>query len=139
MKIKGYTNGYYDMFHIGHLNLIRKAAAMCDQLIVGVISDEECLKNKGQLPVIPLKDRLEIVGNIKGVSIAVPVYKDDKFDEWQAHGFNILFVGSDHKDTPLWIENEKKLSRYDVDVIYLPYTQGISSSEIRKKIKVENV
>ncbi len=135
--IVGYTNGYYDMFHIGHLNLLQRASKMCDRLIVGVISDEECRRKKGVTPVIPLEQRLRIVSNIYRVGLAVPVYDDNKLIEWERYKYNILFVGSDHKDTATWQAWEQALRQKRVNVIYLPYTKETSSTLIKERIVEE--
>ena len=137
MKLKGYMQGYYDMFHVGHLNVIKRAAKLCDELTVGVMIDEECLRNKGHLPTIPFKDRIEIIKNIKGVHDAVPVYEDDILKDWDPGDFKIVFICEVHRTKPGWEETAKRLSKEGVTIIYMPYTYGISSSGIRDRIKNE--
>ena len=132
--IIGYTNGYFDLFHIGHLNLLRRAKSLCDTLMVGVISDEECQKRKGKTPIIPLKDRYSIVSEIACVDRAYIVDLDDKIIEWKTYRFNKLFVGSDHQNTETWNDWEIKFKRLGVDIIYLPYTREVSSTKIKLRI-----
>lgn len=131
--IIGYTNGYFDLFHVGHLNLLQRASKLCDRLIVGVISDEECVKRKGKRPIIPFEQRLRIVDNIYRVGLAVPVYDDDKFAEWKKYRFNVLFVGSDHQEEMVWKGKNESITR----VVYLPYTKEISSTLIKERIICE--
>lgn len=131
--IIGYTNGYFDLFHVGHLRLLKRAKSLCDRLIVGVISDEQCQKQKGKTPVIPLDQRLEIVSGLACVDLAVPVFDDSKLYEWTCYKFNKLFVGSDHKIDDVWKMWENMLKNC-CDIIYLPYTQEVSSTKIKLKI-----
>jgi len=132
--IIGYTNGYFDLFHVGHLRLLKRARSLCDTLIVGVITDEECPKQKGKTPIIPLEQRLEIVSGLACVNLAVPVFCDDKEIEWRSYRFNKLFVGSDHQNTKTWNDWEIKFKRLGVDIIYLPYTREVSSTKIKLRI-----
>jgi cytidyltransferase-like protein len=133
--IVGYTNGYFDLIHVGHLSLIESSAALCDKLIVGVISDEESKKRKQKTPVIPHLQRLELVKNIVGVDVAVPVFEDDKYKEWEKFKYDILFVGQDHYGEEIWEKHEKDLIG-KAKVIYLPLVGGdnkVSTSEIIKR------
>jgi len=132
--IIGYTNGYYDILHIGHLSLLRNASALCDRLIVGVIADDECRKRKKKTPVIPLNQRLEIIRSVKYVDAAVPVYRDDKLEQYNKYHYNILFVGSDHFEEPLWIMQESGLETSGVRVIYIENVKGISTTVIKERI-----
>ena len=137
-KVIGYTTGVYDLFHIGHLNVLRNAKKHCDYLIVGVSTDEVVIKNKNKTPVIPFEDRIAIVKAIKYVDEAVPQedysieYKIKRIKELHA---NILFVGSDWQGTEKWNNIEKELAKIGVKVVYLPHTDGISSTELTAKIK----
>lgn len=125
--IIGYTAGVYDLFHIGHLNLLKNAKKHCDKLIVGVTADE-LVMYKGKKPVIPLEERIEIVKAIKFVD-EVCIQDDlNKLKAWDKFHYNILFVGDDWKGTKTWINYEQELSKRNSKVIYLPYTKGTSST-----------
>lgn len=131
--IVGYTNGYFDMFHVGHLNLLQRASKLCDRLIVGVISDDECEKRKGIRPVIPHDQRIKIISGLYRIDCVVPVWDDDKFEEWKHYKFRKLFVGSDHYGSHIWDAWEEKL-RGHCEIIYLPYTKEVSTTKIKGKI-----
>lgn len=132
--IVGYTAGVYDLFHIGHLNLLRNAKKYCDKLIVGVSTDE-LVRYKGKSPVIPLDERMEIVSAIKYVD-EVCIQDDlDKTKAWEKLHYNILFVGDDWKGKSQWNEYEKFLKSKGAKVIYLPYTKTTSSTLITKTLK----
>ena len=135
-KIIGYTTGVFDMFHIGHLNILRKAKEMCDYLIVGVSTDELVKSEKNKLPIIPFEERVEIVKSIKFVDEVVPQIDKDKIGAYIRLGkrFNRMFVGSDWKGTPQWEEYERQFAPFGVEIIYFPYTQGTSSTILREKI-----
>jgi len=130
----GYTTGVYDLFHAGHLNIIRNAKALCDKLIVGVSTDE-LVAIKGKKCVVPFEERIEIVRNLKFVDVAVPQDTVDKFEDWRHLKFDVLFVGSDWFGTPTWKEYEKKLKSVGVKVLYFPYTKGVSSTMRRATLK----
>lgn len=132
--IIGYTTGVYDMFHIGHLNILKRAKEQCDFLIVGVSTDELVLKEKNKVPIIPFGDRLEIVKAIKYVDKTVAQVDKNKLNAYHRLNFNRMFVGSDWKGTPQWDEYEKQFKPLNVKIVYLPHTDGISSTELRKKI-----
>lgn len=134
-KIIGYTAGVYDMFHIGHLNVIRRAKEHCDYLIVGVSTDELVLKEKGKTPVISYDERAEIIAALKYVDQVVPQPDKNKIDAWRRYHFNKMFVGSDWQGTPQWNEFEKQFEPLGVDIIYLPHTDGISSTKLTGVIK----
>ena len=131
----GYTTGVYDMFHIGHLNILSRAKELCDYLIVGVSTDElvKCEKNK--MPVIPFEERIAIISALKCVDKAVPQVDKNKFAAWEKYGFNKMFVGSDWQGTSQWKEYEKQFAPVGVEIIYLPHTDGISSTELTNLIK----
>lgn len=131
--IVGYTTGVYDMFHIGHLKLLQNAKAMCDKLIVGVSTDEAALY-KNKKPIITYDDRAEIVKNIKCVDAVIPQKDMDKVKACKKIHANYLFVGDDWYETDKWKIYEEELSKIGVEVIYFPYTDKISSTELRKKI-----
>lgn len=130
----GYTTGVYDMFHIGHLNILRHAKEQCDFLIVGVSTDELVEKEKHKHPVIPFEDRMAIVGAIRYVDQVVPQVDKNKFGAWEKLHFNKMFVGSDWQGTPQWQLFENQFKPVGVKIIYLPHTEGISSSALREKI-----
>lgn len=130
-EIIGYTTGVFDLFHIGHLNLLRNAKSMCDKLIVGISSDE-LVKYKHKKSVIPFKERIEIVKSIKYVDTVVGQYDMNKFEAWQKLKFDKMFVGDDWFNTDKWNKIEKQLNSVGVKIIYFPYTQGTSSTLINK-------
>lgn len=134
-QIIGYTAGVYDMFHIGHLNVIRNAKAQCDYLIVAVSTDELVQKEKNKTPVIPFEERKEIVSAIKYVDKVVPQIDKNKFGAWEKYKFDKMFVGSDWQGTPQWKKYEEQLKPYGVEIVYLPHTDGVSSTELTELIK----
>ena len=134
-RIVGYTTGVYDMFHIGHLNVIRRAKEQCDFLIVGVSTDELVQKEKAKLPVIPYEERFEIVASIKYVDQVVPQISKDKLAAWEMYRFDKMFVGSDWQGSPQWTEFEKQFSPLGVEIVYLPHTDGVSSTALTEVIK----
>ncbi len=129
--VVGYTTGVFDLFHIGHLNLLRNAKSMCDQLIVGVTTDD-LVAYKKKRAVIPFEERIEIVRRIQYVDSAVPQETMDKMEAWKQHRFDVMFVGDDWKNTPKWKEFEKQFSAVGVRIVYFPYTQGTSSTLINQ-------
>lgn len=134
MKI-GYTTGVFDLFHIGHLNLIRNAKKECDYLIVGVTTDKEAFKLKKKLPIIPFDERLEIVKSIKYVDEVYVENDSDKVKAWEKLKFHIIFKGTDWKGSHKWNEYEKKFSDRNVNVHYFPYTTSTSSTKLRVLIE----
>lgn len=136
MKIIGYTAGVFDMFHIGHLNLLRRAKEQCDYLIVAVSSDELVKKYKDKLPIIPFEDRKKIVEAIRYVDEVVVQENRDKCAAYDKYHFDKMFVGDDWKDDPKFRKvDEYMKSKGNKGVIYLSYTKGISSSILRDKIE----
>jgi len=133
-KIIGYTSGVFDLFHIGHLNLLMNANSMCDQLIVGVTTDK-LVAYKNKKAVIPFQERLEIVRSIKYVDAAVTQENMDKFEMWERLKFNVLFVGDDWFNTPKWKEIEEKFKDVGVKVVYFPYTKNTSSTILNKTLE----
>lgn len=132
-KIIGYTTGVYDLFHIGHLNLLRNAKSMCDHLIVGVTSDE-LVQYKYKIAVIPFSERIEIVRNVKFVDTVVGQYDMDKFAAWKKLKFNVLFVGDDWYDTEKWKEYEEQFKAVNVEIKYIPYTRGTTSTLLNEAL-----
>lgn len=133
--IIGYTTGVYDMFHIGHLNILRRAKEQCDYLIVGVSTDELVEHDKHKTPIIPFGERCAIVEAIKYVDQVVPQPDKNKLEAWERYHFNKMFVGSDWKGTEAWIGFENQFLPLGVDIVYLDHTDGISSTLLREKIE----
>ena len=128
----GYTQGVYDMFHIGHLNILNNAKNYCDYLIVGVNSDELVAHYKHKVPVIHQEERRIIVENIKAVDACEVVDTLDKVDNYKRFHFDAIFIGDDWKGNPRWQKTEEDLKPYGVDVVYLPHTEGVCSTDLRK-------
>lgn len=133
--IIGYTAGVYDLFHIGHLNLLRNAKSMCDKLIVGVKSDEMVAKKKKGGATIPFEERIEIIRNLKCVDVAVPMYELDIIGEAKKVKANIIFVGDDWYESERWESYERELKESNIEIIYFPYTKKISSTILQEKLK----
>lgn len=129
----GYMDGTFDMFHVGHLNMIETAKKYCDYLIVAVHGDE-VVKERKPAPIIGERDRRRIVAAIKGVDQAEITRFRDKRKLWDLYHFDVIFIGDDYKGTKRWDKFEADLREVGTDVIYVPYTQGISTSEIRRRI-----
>lgn len=134
---RGYTTGVYDLFHIGHLNLLKNAKSYCDYLIVGVTVDE-LVSYKNKTAVIPFEERRAIVEAIKYVDEAIAQTDLDKVAAWEKLHYDVLFVGDDWKGKPNWIAYEKALAEKGVDVVYFPYTKHISSTKLREKLNITN-
>ncbi len=132
--IIGYTAGVYDLFHIGHLNLLKNAKGLCDKLIVGVTVDD-LVEYKGKRSLIPFEDRIEIVRSIRYVDAAVPQYDMDKLTMCKKLGASILFVGDDWYGTEKWKEYESNFAQCGIKIIYFPYTKGVSSTKITEALK----
>lgn len=136
----GYTAGVFDMFHIGHLNLLRQAKEHCDILVVGINSDELVESYKHKKTIISQEQRRDIVASIRYVDKAVIVTTLDKLDAWEKYKFDALFIGDDWKGSERWNETETKMSEVGVDVVYLSRTRGISSTNLREKLhRIDNV
>ena len=127
----GYTQGVYDMFHVGHLRLLNHAKEKCDFLIVGVNSDRLVESYKGKTPVINQEERKEIVANIKAVDQCVIATTLDKMEVWKDLHFDAIFIGDDWKGNARWEQTRVDLSKIGVDVVFLPHTDGISSTMLR--------
>jgi glycerol-3-phosphate cytidylyltransferase len=130
----GYAAGAFDLFHIGHLNILRLAKQRCDHLIAGVVSDEMLRQTKNVDPVIPLVERLEIVRAIKYVDEARAEVVPDKLDTWRELGFDIFFKGDDWKGTAKGKRLEAEFAKVGVEVIYFPYTMHTSSTILRQAL-----
>jgi glycerol-3-phosphate cytidylyltransferase len=130
----GYAPGAHDLFHIGHLNLLRRAKEHCEYLIAGVVADDVLIKHKGVTPVIPLAERMEIVRNIRFVDTAHAATTNDKVEIWKDLKFNVLFKGSDWQGTERGNKLERDFAALGVELVYLPYTLSTSSSALRKTL-----
>lgn len=134
----GYTTGVYDMFHIGHLNILRRAKEQCDYLIVGVSTDELVMTEKQKTPIIPFSERCAIVSAIKYVDRVVPQVDKNKFAAWEKYRFDKMFVGSDWKGTEAWKKYEQQFAPLGVEIVYLDHTDGISSTILRNKLNEQH-
>ncbi len=134
MTVIGYAPGAYDLFHIGHLNLLRHARRHCDRLIAGVVSDEMLLRSKGRLPVVPLAERLEIVRSVRFVDDVHAEVLPDKLDTWRQVGFHVLFKGDDWRGTPKGLALERDMAEVGVEIRYFPYTVHTSSTLLRQAL-----
>jgi|TARA_B110000908_G_C10255583_1_gene455210 glycerol-3-phosphate cytidylyltransferase len=132
--IIGYTTGVFDLFHVGHLNLLKNAKGLCDKLVVGVTTDE-LVSYKNKRAVIPFDERLDIVRNIKLVDVVVPQDSMDKIEAWNKIKFDVMFVGDDWYDTPKWKELDEKFKSLGVKIVYFSYTKGTSSTLINKTLE----
>ena len=132
MKKIGYTTGVFDLFHIGHLNILKRARLECDHLIVGVTNDELCESAKNQKPFIQFQERMDLVEAVKYVDEVVPQTSYDKVEAWNNLKFDKMFVGDDWKGTDQWNQIEKEFSQFGVEIIYFPYTTHTSSTILRK-------
>lgn len=135
--IIGYTTGVYDMFHIGHLNILRRAKDMCDYLVVGVTTDNLCFKRKNKYPIICENDRVAIVEAIKYVDKVILQTDMDKLNAVKEIGANRVFVGSDWKGTDAWNKYEEEFAKVGCTVVYLSHTDGISSTILREKLEAK--
>lgn len=129
----GYTSGVYDLFHIGHLNLLRNAKGMCDKLIVGVTTDE-LVSYKNKKAVIPHNERMEIIKAVKYVDAVIPQEDMDKFEMWKKLKFDVMFVGDDWYESDKWKDLEKQFNEVNVRIVFFPYTKGTSSTLINQTL-----
>lgn len=132
----GYTTGVFDLFHVGHLNILKRAKEQCETLIVGVSTDELVEEYKNKRPVIPFQERMEIVAGIKYVDKVIAQQTKDKFAAWEHLLFNVMFVGDDWKGNALFNEVETKFSEVGVEIVYFPYTKGVSSTIVKEKMRL---
>ena len=131
----GYTTGVFDLFHVGHLNVLKKAKARCEKLIVGVTTDELSISHKGTRPVIPYVERREIVNSISYVDIVVPQTSMDKFAAFKALHFDAMFVGDDWQGSQAWNDYERQFAEVGVNIFYLPYTNHTSSTILQAELE----
>jgi len=132
--IVGYTAGVYDLFHVGHLNILRNARSMCDRLIVGVSTDELIVARKGRQPVIPFEERVEIVRSVKYVDVVVAQEDMDKIGMWERLKFAVMFVGDDWHNSDKWRDYDRQFREVGVRIVYFPYTVHTSSSTLREAL-----
>ena len=131
----GYTAGVFDLFHVGHLNLIERCKEMCDYLIIGVCDDDYVRNIKKKEPVIKEDDRVRILNALKAVDEAVLVnyeITDNKMLALDKFKFDVLFSGDDWKGTERYLKTEEQFAKVGVAIEYLPYTHGVSSSQIKE-------
>ena len=137
----GYTTGVFDMFHIGHLNILKRSKEQCDYLIVGVSTDEVVKSYKNKTPIIPFEERIAIVSELKCVNLAVPQTSMNKMEAWEKYHFDALFHGSDWKGSNMYNKLIEEFSAVGVDVVFLPHTENVSStllSEVLHKLYRES-
>ena len=130
----GYTTGVFDMFHIGHLNILKKAKEQCDYLIVGVSTDELVQNYKNKTPILGFEERAEIVSSLEYVDKVVKQTSMNKFEAWKEYKFDVMFHGDDWKNSEMWKEYEKQFKELGVDIVYFPYTKDTSSTILREKL-----
>lgn len=131
----GYTTGVFDMFHIGHLNILRRAKEQCEYLIVGVSTDELVKEYKKKTPMIPFEQRIEIVRAIRYVDEVVPQENMDKIEAWKRLKFDVMFHGNDWKNSSLYNAYEQAFEKEGIALVFLPHTEGISSTSIISRLK----
>ncbi|MEV7003414.1 adenylyltransferase/cytidyltransferase family protein [Streptomyces sp. NPDC093982] len=127
----GYAPGVFDLFHVGHLNVLRRARGHCDRLVAGVCSDDLVVRLKGRPPVVPLAERLQIVRSVRYVDETFVATVDDKMEIWKEVGFDVIFKGDDWLGTDVWTTLETEFARVGVEVVYFPYTEHTSSTLLR--------
>lgn len=133
----GYVAGVFDVFHIGHVNLLRRAKEQCDYLIVGVVGDEQVMKSKRATPYMPFEDRIEIVRACKYVdeAVEIPAEYGDTYDAYRRYQFDVQFSGSDYENDPDWIRKRDFLREHGSDLVFFPYTQSTSSTKLKKELR----
>lgn len=131
----GYTTGVFDLFHVGHLNILKRAKEQCEYLIVGVSTDEVVQSYKHKTPIIPYEERKQIVEAIKYVDRVVPQTTMDKYVAWEENHFDVIFHGDDWKNSDMYKEMEQKLRNVGVEFVYFPYTKGTSSTILTNVLK----
>ena len=133
-KVIGYTQGTFDMFHIGHLNLIKNAKRHCDYLIVGVNDDDLVESYKNKRPIIPLEERVEIVRAIRYVDEVIATDTLDKTKIWEKVHFDEIYIGDDWKGNERWEKTGKEMEQLGAKLVFLPYTKDTSSTMLREKL-----
>lgn len=135
----GFTSGVFDMLHIGHLNIIRRAKEQCEHLIVGVSTDELVESYKHKMPIIPFEERMAIVKALRYVDEVVAQTTMDKIEMWKMKHFDVMFHGDEWKGTDLYNLYESEFEKVGVKIVYLPHTEGISSTMLREKLKKDRL
>lgn len=133
----GYIAGVFDLFHMGHLNMFRRAKEQCDYLIVGVVSDESVMVNKKTMPYMPFEERIELVRSCRYVdeAVALPTYNGDTDEAYRRYQFDVQFSGSDYADDPVWLAKKAYLEKRGAEMVFFPYTQSTSSSQLKELIQ----
>ena len=132
----GLLMGVFDMYHIGHLNLIKRAKEQCEFIRIAVLSDELVMKFKQKYPVIPLDERMEILRSVRYVDEVVPIYDDpSRLIEFDRRPFDCFFSGDDYSENEYWKWEKNELRKRGSDIVFFPYTESQSSTKIREKIK----
>jgi len=131
----GYTTGVFDLFHIGHLNILKRAKEQCEHLIVGVSTDDCVKEYKHKTPVIPFEERVAIVEAIRYADRVVPQVTMNKMDAWKELKFDVIFHGDDWKGSSLYDKYEEEFTEVGVHLVFLPHTEGTSSTEVAKKLQ----
>ena len=126
----------FDLFHMGHLNLLKSAKEQCDYLIVGVVSDEQVIQNKKTKPYIPFEERRQIVAACKYVdeAVKIPMDKPDTEEAWHRYHFDVQFSGSDYAQDPVWLAKQVFLQQHGADMVFFPYTDSVSSTQLKAKV-----
>lgn len=139
MYEKGYCAGVYDLFHIGHVNLFKRAKEQCEHLMVGVLTDELVVHFKGNPPYIPFEERIQMVAACRYVDETVPVTFGTigKIDAWDQYHYDAFFSGDDYVGNPVWMEEERLLNERGSGIVFLPYTQTTSSTKIKQAISAQ--
>lgn len=133
--VVGYTAGVFDMLHVGHLRLLEQARAQCDRLIVGLTTDDLCESRKHKTPIIPYADRAAILLGLRCVDVVIPQDRMDRIAAWEQSHFDVTFVGDDWKGSESWMAYEAQFAARGVRVVYFPYTQGVSSTLLRERLR----
>ena len=133
----GYIAGVFDLFHVGHLNLLQHAKEQCDYLIVGVVSDEQVMESKGTHPMIPCEDRMRIVEACRYVDqvVKLPLHHSDTEEMYLKYHFNVQFSGSDYENDPIWLAKREFLRKHGAELIFFPYTQSVSSTKLKSALR----
>jgi glycerol-3-phosphate cytidylyltransferase len=137
-KIVGYTTGVFDLFHIGHLNIIKKSKLQCDELIVGVSSDRLVEDYKGSKPIIPCVERIQIISALSAVDRVIEQTSLNKMEAWKKLGFNVLFHGNDWKGSTLYNSLVIDFKKLNVDIVFFEYTDGTSSTQLKKYLNEQS-
>jgi cytidyltransferase-like protein len=133
----GYIAGVFDLFHVGHLNMFKRAKEQCDYLIVGVVNDESVMNGKRTMPYIPFEERIEIVRSCKYVdeAVEIPTEYSDTDEAYRRYQFDVQFSGSDYADDPKWLAKQTFLRQHGSDMVFFPYTQSTSSTKLKAMIE----